>query len=237
MALKPDLVFTFLFRDPEHNTHPKLEELNIRTAILANQPEATPLGSAEWLKYFALFFNRERDMEKYFDEIAHHYESLADRAKKAPNKPKVIEGAIYSDNWIVNGDRANLIADAGGDYYWPEATTSRWYQMVTYEAALERGVDADFWVYAPRYTNGIDDLLKSDNRFALLKAVKRGEVYNVDAQLDEHRRNPYLSQFLARPDLVLADLVKIFHPELVPDHRLVFFRKLGPASQSIAQTD
>ncbi|BAL99694.1 MAG: hypothetical protein KatS3mg049_2263 [Caldilinea sp.] len=51
-------------------------------------------------------------------------------------------------------------------------------------------------------------------------------MYNNNARLNEYGGNDYWEGGLANPDVVLADLIKIFHPELLPDHELVYYRKL-----------
>jgi iron complex transport system substrate-binding protein len=56
-------------------------------------------------------------------------------------------------------------------------------------------------------------------------------VYNNDARVNANGGNAYYEEGAAHPSLILADLIAIFHPELLPDHELAFFRRLEAAAQ------
>jgi iron complex transport system substrate-binding protein len=69
--------------------------------------------------------------------------------------------------------------------------------------------------------------LAADERYANFAALQQGRVYNNNACQNAHGGNDYWETGVANPHLVLADLIKIFHPELVPDHELMWYRPLN----------
>ena len=77
----------------------------------------------------------------------------------------------------------------------------------------------------------MEDALAADSRLAELAAYQSGNIYNNNARLNEFDSNDYWENGLANPDVVLADLIKILHPELLPEHELVYYRHLAPVSE------
>jgi iron complex transport system substrate-binding protein len=219
----------YFWGDPAHDSNPKLDEAGVKAVYFASALETTPLGAAEWMKLFAMLFNRERDMERYFEGIAGKYEELASRARSAARKPTVIANSIYKGNWNMpggNSEWARYFADAGAEYLWADdPRTSN--NPVPVEKVLDRAVDVEYWIdpMAAGYPESIENLISKDERYKLLAASQKGRIYVHDAQRNGHK-NPFWRSGYANPHLVLADFVKIFHPELVPEHELIFYRKL-----------
>ena len=94
---------------------------------MAEHLEPSPLAKSEWLKFFALFFNREKIANENFDEIERNYNET--KAKVQENfarvsyRPKVLVNYRSGDSWQVYGGQnafAQLITDAGGDYLFTE---------------------------------------------------------------------------------------------------------------------
>lgn len=68
--------------------------------------------------------------------------------------------------------------------------------------------------------------MAEDNRYANFAAVKTGNVYNNNARINNSGGNDYWESGTSNPDIVLSDLIKILHPEILPNHQLVYYRKL-----------
>lgn len=228
----PDLVLTYYSNTAQGNVHPKLEEVGIKTAPLADDLESTPLGRSEWLKFFALLFNREADAEKMFTAVVGRYEALVRLAQSVEYKPKVLVNYASRDTWWIYGGRsafARLIADAGGQYLWAENSSSSFVRLA-FEAAYNRATTSECWLLGPSVSRiDIDKILTHDSRFAGIPPLAKGEVYFC-ARSDDAGHNLYWDQALPKPDVELADLIKIFRPQLLPDHQLVFYRKIRSAS-------
>jgi iron complex transport system substrate-binding protein len=226
IQLQPDLVMTYWSLNPSYDAHPVLDQAEIRTVVLASHWETSGLATAEWMKVMAVLFNREREVNEVFDRIADRYERLAALARAQPNKPVVLTRLPFRHIWYVVPP-PDEIADAGGIYFWRGETRPK---GVDVEAVAQRGRGADAWIIAfPTPIRTQDELLAREPRLALFKAVRNGEVWNYDLA-DERPDHPY-HDLRMRPDLVLADLVKILHPHLVPHHELVFYRRLDPAAR------
>jgi iron complex transport system substrate-binding protein len=191
-----------------------LDQVGIKSVVLASHWETTDLGRAEWLKVMALLFNRERLANQLFDGIAARYEALAAKAKAQPRHPRVLTDLPAGHLWDV-WPAPDALVNAGGDYFWPGASL---YRRVDMEAVVQKARDADVWILSWQTPlRSIDALIARESRLAAFDAVRR--------EVERHR--PYIDQRM-RPDLALADLVKILHPALVPDHEFVFYRRLEP---------
>lgn len=118
---------------------------------------------------------------------------------------------------------AKLIIDAGGDYFYKNES-SKGSIPLSFEVVLDNMVDADFW-FGPRAAS-LKELKMMDERYTLFKAFKEGRVYTQDNRVSETGGNDYWESGVARPDVILKDILKIFHPELLPEHELFYYRKL-----------
>lgn len=84
--------------------------------------------------------------------------------------------------------------------------------------------EADLWLNAGSVaTTG--DLVKAYPKFAGLPVVKEGRVYNNTLRTNSAGGNDYFESGVVRPDLVLRDLIKIFHPDLVTED-FVYYKRI-----------
>jgi iron complex transport system substrate-binding protein len=226
-SVEPDLVLGFSSGDPRYDLPRPIGELSVPWVLTAAHMEATPLARAEWLKLTALFFDREREAEALFASIAERYEELATLGASVGHRPQVLVGAPFRGVWHVPGGGsyvARYVADAGGAYLWADdsSTGSR---PVDLEAALVRAAAAEVWL-DPSQWQALVDGRRADRRFAKLPAWRARRVYQHDARRNATGGDDFWETGTLRPDLVLADILAILHPELVPEHRLVFYRRL-----------
>ena len=196
--------------------------------VVANHEwlEPTALARGEWLKYMALFLNEERAAQRLYREIKARYRDLSARASAVPEarKPTVMTGGGMRGDFVIAGGRsyaAALIKDAGGRYIWADnpATGS---VTVDLEAQLTRAGNADIWINAGTVPS-LTAMIKDDPRYGLFKAYRNGQVWVYERLVTPDGGNDYWSRAVSHPDLVLADLVKIFHPGLVPEHEFQWY--------------
>jgi iron complex transport system substrate-binding protein len=230
IEMHPDLIFAYSTGIPNYDAFPKLITTHLMVALVGEHTEATPLGRAEWGKFIALFFNREEIAEKAFSRTEENYLKTVQTVSQAKTKPTVFLNSVYQGTWYMAGGKsfmACLMADAGADYLWKDdpATGS---VTFSFEEVLNRAVDADYWL-PTTYWQTTADALKEDERYANFKAFQTGNIYNNNVRISSSGGNDFYESGTAHPDVVLADLVKIFHPDLLPEHVLVYFQKL-PAS-------
>ena len=142
-------------------------------------------------------------------------------------KPEVMTGLSWKDSWFVAGGRsfaARLIADAGGNYMWRDIQSSE-AMPLDLESVFSRAVSADIWIN-PGVASSIEELIAFDERFGDLPVLKKGSIYNNNARMSEGGGNDYWESATVRPDLILADLISVFHPELLRDHSMLYYKKL-----------
>jgi len=227
LELDPDVVFTYGIGSPDYDAHPALLAAGIPTVLNGDYMETTPLGRAEWVKFTSLFFNAEAEAEALFSGIETAYDDLAAQAAGAEDRPSVLVNAMYGDTWYVSGGnsyQARLIADAGGEYLWADDESTGGLPL-SFEAVLERGADADVWIN-PNFWFSLADGLAEDQRYSAFAAFEDGAVYNNVARVTELGGNDILETGVLHPEGVLADLIAIFHPDVLPDHALTYYLAL-----------
>ncbi len=229
IALNPDLIMTYGVGDPQYDAHPKLLEAGRKTVLNSEYMEGSPLGRAEWIKFTSAFFNREAQATASYDATKKAYNDLASKVKDVSKKPTVLVGMPRKDKWSVPaGDSyfARFVTDAGGDYIFASETGGGSAQKAL-EEVYEVGAKADVWLLNAFGTFTDTQAVKAaDERFGNMAAVTGGNVWNYDRAKNETGGNDYFESGSSNPHLVLADLVAIFQPGMLPDHKFVYFRKL-----------
>jgi iron complex transport system substrate-binding protein len=229
LDLAPDIILTPASGSP-YDVHPKLLEAGLAPVLVLDHLEAHPLGRCEWIKFLALLFDTREHAERLFREIEARYRRLAARAADPARRPTVITNTPYRGQWWVSGGNsyvARLIRDAGGDYLWSDLAGVGSHPMDV-EAVFDRALKADIWINTGVWKS-IDDALDADPRFGAVQALERRRLFNNNKRLNRWGGNDYWESGILRPDVVLADLIAILHPELLPDHELVYYRRLQPS--------
>jgi len=233
LDLDPELVTTLGLGMSSKDNHPQLLAAGFDVALVSDFMETTPLGRAEWIKFMALFFNREAAAEEIFAAKAARYEALAALAQDVAERPEVFMGFEIRGTWYMPGGGgylARYLEDAGATYLWA-GDDSNGKIPLDFETVYERAAEAPYWVNLSQSWTNVDDVLAADERYGDFEALKRGGAYNHNALLNEGGGNDYNESGHANPDLILSDLIKIFHPDLLPEHELRYYRHLVPASE------
>ncbi len=234
MALRPLLVATYGSGDPARDVHSKLTEADIPVAIQADFMERTPLGRAEWIKFLAAFLNKEKKAAEIFSAIEETYKRYSKLAKGAEEKPTVITGRNRGGTCWVPGGRsymARFLKDAGANYLWGADTASGSIK-VAFEAFYEKGHKAQYWVLNEAAWRSRDAMKSADDRYARFRAFQTGNVFDIWGRVGSDRSNDYFETGVAAPHLVLKDLIRIFHPDLLPQHEMLFYRRLESSNNS-----
>lgn len=225
--LSPDAVIGFAV-DGNNSAFSTIQNARIPVLYNSDWTEVSPLGKAEWIKFFGVLYNKEKEADSIFSKIESEYNSAKNLASKSKNKPTVISGAMYKDVWYMpqgNSWGAQFIRDAYGDYLWidSEGTGSL---SLSLESVLDKGIEADVWI-GPAQFNSLEELKEGSKAYTQFKAYKTGEVYSYSMKKGEKGGVIYYELAPNRPDLVLKDLIKILHPEMLPNHKFHFFDKLN----------
>lgn len=235
---EPSMVMTFVYSASDADVHPALIDAGIPVVIASDYIEHSPLGQAEWIKFTSLFYNAEAQANEVFDAKAEEYQALADLTAglSDEDKPTVLWNSYtsYSNAWWIPGSESfagQFVRDAGGTLILggdPQVAGNIDASPFDFEVVYEAGLDADLWFPGTFGVRTLDDLIAQDERYADFTAAQNGAVYNFDARENANGGNDYFENGVANPQDVLADLIKIMHPELLPDHELIYFRQLPP---------
>lgn len=224
--LSPDAVIGFAI-DGNNSTFATIQKTGIPVIYNSDWTETSPLGKAEWIKFFGVLFNKEKEADSIFKSIETEYLSAKKIASEAKIIPTVISGAMYKDFWLLpQGESwgAQFIADANGNYLWKDSKGTGGLSL-SLESVLEKGHDAEVWIGPGQFTT-LEELKGANEVYSQFAAFKSGNVYSYSSKKGKTGGVIYFELAPNRPDLVLKDLIKILHPELLPTHELYFFDKL-----------
>jgi iron complex transport system substrate-binding protein len=226
ISLEPEVVVGFAVNG-SNKTFKTIEKSGIPVIFNGDWTEESPLGKAEWIKFFGALYNKSEEAARVFEEIESSYKEAKELAGTATNIPIVLSGSMYKDQWYVpygNSWSAQFIKDANANYLYKNTTGSGSIALA-FESVLSQGQNADFWI-APGQFKSFEQLYESSTHYNQFKAVKTGNVYTYSNTSGETGGVLYYELGPTRPDIVLKDLISIFHPDLLPDYEPVFFKPL-----------
>lgn len=224
--LQPDMVMGYTVSG-EYGQFKKLEELGIPVIINAEYLEKHPLGRAEWIKFMALFFNKEDMADSVFRVIEESYLNTKTLVTVDSQRPSVMSGIVYGDAWFMPGGEnyaARLFKDAGYRYLWDD-NPSHGFLELSFESVYAKAHNADYWIGVATFET-LRQIRDADHRYANFGSFKTGKVYTYDSRKGVKGGSEFMELGYLRPDIILKDLVKIAHPQLLPDYTLYFHRKL-----------
>jgi iron complex transport system substrate-binding protein len=229
VSLRPDMVMLYGVESEMTGLIHKLHDLGIAVVMNAEYLEQEPLGKMEWIKYVAAFFSLEEKAKAVFDSVALRYENLRDAVITVQSRPVVMTGLPWKDVWYVspaNTVVANYIDDAGGRYLWAGLKADKAVPM-DLESVYMEARDAEFWINTGAAVS-IRQIIDMDARFRYFPPVVSGKVYNNIAKINTTGGNDYWESGLIHPDIILRDLIHIFHPERSVTQKLIYYKKLRP---------
>jgi len=188
--------------------------------------ETSLLARAEWIKFVAAFYDKETVADSIFQQIDTRYNDIKTKAANVSRKPRIMAGSNFRGTWYMPSGRnfmGKLFADAGADYFYSNDTTAGSIPL-NVETVLKNFAETDIWLNCN--FKSIDDLIKADSKHALFHPVKTGQVYNFNKRLLPSTANDFWESAVARPDLLLSDVISILHPELLPGYQTVYAEKL-----------
>lgn len=226
--LKPQLILTYGNGNPMVDGNPKLIKNGLAVASTTIHLENSPLARAEWIKFVAAFFDYEKEVNTVFNDLVKRYNDLALLTKNVKQRPTVFTEALMGGMWYEPGGdsyMSKLLTDAGADYLWKEDSSTGSLKL-TYEQVYEKAHNADFWVNV-HFWNKIGDATKNDPRNSKFKAYKTKNIYNYNVLVNKYNFYEYWENGVINCDVVLSDLIKVFHPELLPGYKMTYYQKLA----------
>jgi len=227
IELSPDLIVTF----GVDNNNPMLDNLKksgLNVFIQADWMEQSPLGKAEWIKLYGALFGKEDKAKELFDKIVESYNQAKKLVADKPATSSVLYGSMYEDLWYVakgNSWVAQFMNDAHANYLWADlkGTGS---EGLSFEKVLDKAKTANFWIASGSFKT-LDEFGKSNPHYTQFDAFASKNVYTFEGKFGATGGTVYYELAPSRPDLVLKDYIKIFHPDLLPSYEFTFASKLN----------
>ncbi|TMU56894.1 ABC transporter substrate-binding protein [Flagellimonas algicola] len=227
LELNPEVVVGFGINDT-NKAYETIKKSGVPLVYNGDWTEATPLGKAEWIKFFAPFFHKEMEADSIFNAIETDYKKAKLLALEAKEKPTVLTGGLYKDVWYVAGGNswmAQFLQDANANYLWAESPESGSIGL-SLEVVLAKGSQADYW-FNPSLHTSYEELLQVNTHYQQFEAFTQNKVFSNAIKKGDTGGLLFYELAPQRPDLVLKDLISILHPGLLPDYEPHFFRPLN----------
>lgn len=226
LELQPDVVIGFSI-DGSNKSLNTIQKSGIPVVFNGDWTEISALGKAEWIKFFGAFYGKTEEASAFFEQIEKDYLDAKELATKAVERPTVIAGAMYKDQWYLPaGDswQASFIEDANAEYVYKDAQGTGSLSL-SFEAVLAEGANADFWVGPAQFTS-YEQLRVASTHYSQFDAFKNKNIFTFSSEKGETGGVIFYELAPNRPDLVLKDLISIFHPQLLPNYQTTFYKAL-----------
>lgn len=189
--------------------------------------EETPLGRAEWIKLFGVLFDKDKLADSIFNNIETKYLEAKKIAAKSKNKPSILTGVLYKDKWNLPAGEsftAQLLKDANTNYLWANSK-GQGSLILSFESVFEKAKNADFWIGSGYFTT-LEGLAEANNHYTEFEPFKEENVYTFSNKRGETGGVLYFELAPVQPHIVLKDLIKVTHPELLVNYQPYFLEKI-----------
>ena len=222
MGINPDVILISPFKRGGYDA---LTEVGIPLIPHLGYKEMTPLGQAEWIKFIGLLIGKEEKANRIFAEIENRYLELIKLTSEVIKRPVVFSGELRGGNWYAVGGKsflAQLFKDAGADYFLKDDVRSGGVSL-DFETVYSQAAYADYWRIVNSYKGEFtyDALQAEDVRYADFQAFKKKQVVYCNMS-----QKPFYESMPVEPEVVLADLIAVFHPQLLPNHTPRYYELL-----------
>jgi iron complex transport system substrate-binding protein len=206
-----------------------LAQAEIPAVINGEYVEQHPLGRAEWIKFTGVLLGKYEEAEVAFEEVENNYLEAEKLSASISDslRPTVLSGVLYQDIWYAPGSEswgAKILQNSGGDYIFSDQKGTGSAQL-NYEYVLENALEADFWIGSADFLD-LETMGNAEPRYKAFKAFKSGNVFSYTQKRGRAGGLEYFELGYMRPDLILKDLIKILHPNLLPAYELYFYQQL-----------
>ena len=225
LAANPDVIF---ISPSKRGGYDAIRETGITLVPHLGYQELDPLGQAEWVKLVGMFIGKEREANEVFAGIEHRYNELRENVKRLKGEkeqyPTVFSGEMHYGTWHAVGGKnylAQIFKDAGATYVIDDEETSG--ENLEFENMYALAANADYWRILNSFPGefSYEALKASEPRNELFKAFREKKVIYCNM-----KQTPYYEISPVMPDVLLKDLVAVFHPDLVEDDYQPKFYKM-----------
>ena len=226
LNLQPDVIIGYGI-DNNNPTLDNLQKSGLKVMLNGDWNEETPLGKAEWIKFFGALYGKQKEANKLFTIIEEDYLKTIEMAKMATTTPTILAGDMFEDRWYLPKGTSwgsLLLKEAKGHYLWQE-TSGTGSLSFSFETVFEKAQNADIWITSGQFAT-LKEMTDVNPHYAQFAAFKNKNVYSFSGKKGKTGGILYYELAPNRPDIVLKDIVKILHPDLLPSYQPFFFEKL-----------
>jgi iron complex transport system substrate-binding protein len=224
--LQPDVIIGYGL-DNNNPTLDNLQKNGLKVLLNGDWNEQSPLGKAEWIKFFGAVYGKQELANSLFSKIEKDYLQTLEIAKRGTSHPTILAGDMYEDKWYLPQGTSwgcQLLKEAQGNYLWAE-TTGTGSLSLSFETVLVKGKNANIWITSGQF-GSLQEMLDANPHYAQFKAFQNKNVFSFSGRKGKTGGVLYYELAPNRPDIVLKDIVKILHPELLTGYKPFFFEKL-----------
>jgi len=228
IASNCDLIFSYAIDGSGYKEVERLRKLGQKVILIAEFMERHPIGKSTWLNFFGTFFNKNVKADSIINSVTKEFVEIERKARANKEKPAVMVGLPWQGSWYVSGGesfQANYFNAANANYIWRDIKQEGGVPL-TFETVVNDALTADYWLN-PGSISSLSALLEKDKRFAEFNPVSKQSIYTNYKRSTVNGANDYWESGVVRADLVLKDLVAIFHPELLKESELTYYKKLS----------
>ena len=224
--LQPDVIIGYGI-DNNNPTLDNLQKSGLKVMLNGDWNEESPLGKAEWIKFFGALYGKQKEANDIFSKMTNDYFKTIKIAKTAITQPTVLAGDMYEDKWYLPKGTSwgsQLLKEANANYLWAE-TKGTGSLSLSFETVLEKAKNATVWITSGQFSS-LKAMADANPHYQQFSAFQQKNVYTFTRKKGDKGGILYYELAPNRPDIVLKDIVKIMHPELLPNYELYFFEKL-----------
>ncbi|MDR3251676.1 MAG: ABC transporter substrate-binding protein [Tannerella sp.] len=209
----------------DHGSYGAVEKTGIPVIECADYMETEPLGSAEWIKFIGLFTGQSGSADSVFNETEANYNRIKSLVENVEYRPKLMTGIKYGSAWYVPSGgsfMARIYEDAGANYLFGYLA-GRGGAPLSFETVLDKAIHADVWLIQYNWGNDMTyESLRADySPYGKFDAFRDRHIYGCNSNYSR-----YHEEYPLHPDYLLAELISIFHPRLLPGYKLRYFKPL-----------
>lgn len=226
LDLQPNVIIGYGI-DNKNPTLDNLQKSGLKVMLNGDWNEENALGKAEWIKFFGALYGKQKQATSLFAKIEKDFLKTIRIAKMAKTTPSILAGDMFEDRWYLPSGTSwgsLLLKQANGNYLW-QKTSGTGSLSLSFETVFEKAKSADVWITSGQFSS-LKEMTNSNPHYAEFNAFKNKNVYSFSGKKGKTGGILYYELAPNRPDLVLKDLVKILHPELLPSYKPFFFEKL-----------
>lgn len=226
LDLQPNVIIGYGI-DNKNATLDNLQKSGLKVLLNGDWNEETALGKAEWIKFFGALYGKQKLANELFTKMEKEYLETIEIAKRATVTPTILAGDMFEDRWYLpkgSSWGSLLLKQANGNYLWQE-TKGTGSLSLSFETVFEKAKNATIWITSGQFSS-LKEMTDSNPHYAEFDAFKNKDVYSFSGKKGKTGGILYYELAPNRPDIVLKDIVKILHPELLVGYQPFFFAKL-----------